>query len=113
MRTLMLKFERGLIFDMNKLDENEMLRFDEFERRFFYITERIIEEKFTLEYDSRFDATRNYDHSTRVKYSSTTPKVKSTSKATSKPKAAEKPKVLQHILAGLYKVIAAPLSALK
>uniref|UniRef100_A0A915KJ02 Uncharacterized protein n=1 Tax=Romanomermis culicivorax TaxID=13658 RepID=A0A915KJ02_ROMCU len=101
MRTLTLKFERGLELKMDKMNENQMLKFHEFEKRFFYITERITEEKFTLEYDTRFDVSRNYDRLIQIGTSMTKPKVKSTSKSKHKPKPGNKPRPfspLRHLL---------------
>uniref|UniRef100_A0A915JD43 Uncharacterized protein n=1 Tax=Romanomermis culicivorax TaxID=13658 RepID=A0A915JD43_ROMCU len=53
MRTLTLKFEQEMQLSMDKVDENGMMEFDEFDKRFSSLTERLAREEFFLEYDTR------------------------------------------------------------
>uniref|UniRef100_A0A915K3G9 Uncharacterized protein n=1 Tax=Romanomermis culicivorax TaxID=13658 RepID=A0A915K3G9_ROMCU len=88
MRTLTLKFERGMQLNMNQVDENGILKFEEFNDRFSTFTERMAKEEFFLEYDTRIGINHK---NIPEEFSTTTPRAPTTRKAARKPRATSKP----------------------
>uniref|UniRef100_A0A915KGJ4 Uncharacterized protein n=1 Tax=Romanomermis culicivorax TaxID=13658 RepID=A0A915KGJ4_ROMCU len=87
MRTLMLKFERGVQFNMDQVDENRILKFDVFDKRFSTFVERMAKEEFILKYDTRI----GINHKNILEeFSTTTPKATTTRKVTRKPRTTSK-----------------------